>query len=262
MGAGGGFDNVLARASYTLTVGAEVEVFSTDNHAGTAAINLTGNALGNVLVGNAGGNVLDGGGGTDRLSGLGGDDFLYVDSADDIVDEQAGGGYDNVLARSHYALTFGQHVEVLSTADHAGTQAINLTGNDLNNIVIGNAGSNVIDGSFGSDLLDGLGGVDSFAFTTNLGAFNVDTIIGFEGGDGDDKILLENAIFTGLAAGALDPNAFVIGSQAADADDRIVYNNLTGALYFDADGNGAGAAIQFATLQGAPVLNSADFTVI
>jgi Ca2+-binding RTX toxin-like protein len=259
---GGGYDNVMARASYRLNAGAYVEVLSTDNHSGTAAIDLRGNERDNIVIGNAGANILDGGfGGVDRLAGLGGDDVLFVE-AGDAVEELAGGGYDNVAARTSYALTFGAHVEVLSTADHLGTQAINLTGNDLDNIVIGNAGENLLDGSFGHDRLDGLGGEDSYAFTTFLSSFNVDTIVEFDGGDGGDAILIDNAVFTGLALGLLDPNAFHLGTAAADADDRIIYDIATGALYFDQDGAGGVAQIQFAILEANPVLTSADITVI
>jgi serralysin len=53
-----------------------------------------------------------------------------------------------------------------------------------------------------------------------------------------------------------------MGSAAGDADDRVVYNNATGQLFYDADGNGAGAAVLFATLQGHPALAASDFTVI
>jgi Ca2+-binding RTX toxin-like protein len=262
-GLGGGYDNVAARVSYVLTFGAHVEVLSTDNNAGTASINLTGNELANIVVGNAGSNILNGGtgAGVDRLAGLGGDDFLLVE-AGDVVEEAAGGGYDNVAARTSYVLNFGAHIEVLSTTDNGGTASINLTGNEFDNILVGNAGSNILDGSFGMDRLDGLGGADSYAFTTFLSSFNVDTIVDFDGGDGGDAILIDNAVFTGLALGALDPNAFHIGAAAADADDRIIYDTNTGALYFDQDGTGGIAQIQFAILEAAPVLNSADFTVI
>ena len=62
----------------------------------------------------------------------------------------------------------------------------------------------------------------------------------------------------------LNADAFYVGSTAQDELDRIIYNSLTGALYFDADGsNSAVAAIQFATLSNHPVdLSWDDFTVI
>jgi Ca2+-binding RTX toxin-like protein len=47
-----------------------------------------------------------------------------------------------------------------------------------------------------------------------------------------------------------------------DANDRIVYNQTTGQLFYDADGSGGGAAIHFATLLGAPALGAGDFTMI
>ena len=64
------------------------------------------------------------------------------------------------------------------------------------------------------------------------------------------------------SAGALNANAFVTGTAALDADDRILYDVSTGKLYFDADGNGAGGAVQFAILSGSPALNAGDFMVI
>ncbi|HEY5710537.1 MAG TPA: hypothetical protein VIT38_01475, partial [Allosphingosinicella sp.] len=57
-------------------------------------------------------------------------------------------------------------------------------------------------------------------------------------------------------------NAFVNGATALDADDRILYDTATGNLFFDADGNGAGTAVLFATLQGHPPIAASDFIVI
>jgi VCBS repeat-containing protein len=257
--AGGGYDNVCARSDYVLTAGAFVEVLSTTDHAGTAAINLTGNELANIVIGNAGANILDGGpGGTDRLAGRGGDDVLIVDTGD-VVDEQAGGGYDNVCARSTYMLSAGAAIEVLSTTNHAGTAAIDLTGNELANVVLGNAGANVLDGGLGADRLAGFGGADIFAFSTALGAGNVDMIADF---DGDDVIRLDHAVFAGLGAGALAAGAFVAGTAAADGDDRILYDAASGQIFYDADGDGANAAILFATVAPATIVTAGDFLVI
>jgi len=49
---------------------------------------------------------------------------------------------------------------------------------------------------------------------------------------------------------------------AADADDYLIYRSGTGALFYDADGNGAGAAVQIAVLGSGLALTVADFTVI
>ena len=102
---------------------------------------------------------------------------------------------------------------------------------------------------------------DTFRFTTALGANNVDTINDFA--SGTDKIALDDAVFTAVGApGALNPNAFFAGAAAHDADDRIVYDSATGQLFYDADGNGAGAQVLFAMLTGAPVIAASDFQVI
>ncbi|HTU12656.1 MAG TPA: M10 family metallopeptidase C-terminal domain-containing protein [Allosphingosinicella sp.] len=295
--AGEGTDRIFANVGFVLAAGLSVETLSTGFNAGTASINLTGNELANTIFGNAGVNALSGGAGndlldgkegndvlsgganddilygrdgndqlhggagTDYLEGGAGDDLYFVDGGADLVVELAGQGADRVFASASYALGAGAAVEVLSTDFNAGTASINLTGNELANTLFGNDGANVLNGGAGSDFLDGKGGADSFAFTTALGANNVDTVVGFQ--TGIDTILLENAVFTALgAAGGLNANAFVAGSGAADASDRIVYNSATGQLFYDADGNGAGAAVQFAQLGAGTLLSASDFQVI
>jgi Ca2+-binding RTX toxin-like protein len=76
-------------------------------------------------------------------------------------------------------------------------------------------------------------------------------------------IVLENAIFTGLSVGILSRSAFRVGTSATDGSDRIIYDDQTGALYFDADGSGTGSSqVQFATLLGSPDLTRFDFFVL
>jgi Ca2+-binding RTX toxin-like protein len=258
--ASAGNDRVFSGLSYTLAGGQSVETLSTDNNAGTAAINLTGNALVNTIFGNAGDNVLNGGGGADALAGFAGNDYYFVDNAGDHVIEAAGGGADRVFAGVSYSLNAGQSVEILSTDWHAGTAAIDLGGNELANSIIGNAGANILDGKGGSDALAGLGGADQFLFDTALGAGNVDRLLDFQ--SATDKIALDDAVFTGLGLGTLAAGAFVTGAAAGDGNDRIIYNSTTGALLFDADGTGGGAAVQFAQLGAGTILVASDFTII
>jgi Ca2+-binding RTX toxin-like protein len=235
-------------------------MLTTTDAAATSAINLAGNELVNFVAGNAGANTLNGGGGADTLSGLGGDDWYFVDNAADVVVEGAAMGTDRVFASVSYTLGAARQIETLSTTSNAGTTAIDLTGNEFGNSLVGNAGSNVLDGKGGADTLNGFGGADVFRFTTALGSGNIDAIQGY--GVADDVIHIDNAVFTGLAAGALSAGAFVIGAAAADADDRIIYNSVAGTLLFDADGNGAGAAVQFATISTGLALTASEFFVI
>ena len=106
----------------------------------------------------------------------------------------------------------------------------------------------------------GFGGADMFTFTSDLGPGNVDQIADFQ--SGTDKIVLDDAIFDGISRGALGPGVFGVGTEATNEDQRIIYDQTTGNLYYDADGTGGGQAVLFATLQGAPVLTATDFQVI
>ena len=228
--------------------------------AGADPLELSGNALNQEIYGNAGANVLRGGGGSDLLLGGLGDDVYYVTSGGETILEYGGEGSDIVYAAVSHTLASGSHVEILSAISLSGTGALDLGGNELGNIIYGNAGANGIDGKGGADYLAGGGGADSFAFTTLLAAGNVDAIADFEAGI--DRFALDDAVFAGLAPGALSAGAFVTGSAAGDADDRIVYDGATGRLLFDADGNGAGAAVQFASVAPGTILTASDFTVI
>lgn len=150
--AAGGTDTVLSSQSYTL--GAYVENLTLT---GSAAIDGTGNALSNVLVGNAAANVLSGGAGDDT----------YVVGAGDTVVEEANDGLDTIVAAQSYVL--GANVENLS---FVGVDAIDGTGNELENILRGNAGDNVLSG--------GMGG-DSYVFERGFGQDTViedDTTVG------------------------------------------------------------------------------------
>jgi Ca2+-binding RTX toxin-like protein len=155
--------------------------------------------------------------------------------------------------------------------DGTGTSAANhITGNSAANTLIGHGGGDTILGGTGddrifggrgNDSLRGEGGTDRFYFDSALNAStNVDNLINFT--PADDWILLDQDIFSGIAAnGVLSASAFRLGTTALDADDRILYDQPTGQVFYDADGVGGVAAILFATVNDGTAVTNADFYV-
>lgn len=145
-----------------------------------------------------------------------------------------------------------------------GSGSDNLLGNNAYNILQGRQGSDLLNGRNGNDSLTGGTGADKFRFDSAIGVGNVDTVTDFTLGD---KIELQNSVFTKLTlAGALAAANFranAIG-KAADGNDYIVYETDTGKLFYDVDGNGLKAAVQFALIgtSSHAALATTDFLII
>jgi len=107
---------------------------------------LSGTKVADWLRGNTIHNTLSGGLGADTLEGLEGNDTYRVDDPGDVVLEGAASGIDAVISTVSYRLP--QHVEQLRLI---GKNAIDAQGNELDNLLIGNAGNNVLDGGEGRD---------------------------------------------------------------------------------------------------------------
>ncbi len=124
----------------------------------------------------------------------------------------------------------------------------------------GAKGADQLAGGAGNDRLKGGDGGDRFIFDAALdGSSNVDRIVGFSG---KDTIGLDPLVFAAVGpAGPLAAHAFRQGSAAGDADDRIIYDKGTGALFYDPDGTGVVAQVQFARLKAGTDLGAADFVV-
>lgn len=128
------------------------------------------------IYGNGGNDTLDGGAGTDKMYGGEDDDTYIVDNESDAVYELAGQGDDTV--KSSATFTLGEEVENLTLI---GSEAIDGTGNSLDNKITGNSGKNHLTGGDGWDIIRGGGGND--------------VIIGGSGGgqlygdDGEDVLL-------------------------------------------------------------------------
>ncbi len=245
-----------------------------DDHlvAASGADRLLGGIGRDKLSGGDGNDRHDGGAGADVMAGGKGHDQYVVDDAGDRIIEAAGGGSDSVTSSVDFALP--DHVEQLILSGSGplagrGNVGVNsLTGNGAANLLLGGAGGDTIKGGAGNDrlygeaggdVLVGGAGLDRFLFNTAPGPGNVDRILDFS--VADDAIWLARYAFAGLGPnGTLSPDAFRQGA-AADADDRILYDAATGRICYDADGNGAGAAILFAIVSAGTPLTHADFII-
>lgn len=199
-----------------------------DLSGGTGHDTLAGNDGADMIRGNEGNDVLHGGAGNDTLAGNAGNDQIF-----------GGAGRDRLVGGAGHDTLFGG------------------AGNDL---IDGGANNDVLYGEDGSDTLTGGPGRDQFVFDTGIGA-SIDVITDFN--VADDTILLLDSVFEGLRKGPLDDLAFVANTtgQAETGSHRLIYVSDTGALWFDADGNGAIERVQFATLTPGLDLSAADFLV-
>ncbi|PXW88236.1 hemolysin type calcium-binding protein [Nitrosomonas sp. Nm84] len=228
----------------------------------TSGLPMTGNINIQTISGSAYNDIINGKGGNDTLIGNLGNDTYIIGNAGVTITEKLNEGTDTVKSSISYILP--ANVENLTLT---GTLAINGTGNGSNNKLTGNSAANQLKGNGGNDTLDGKAGnntltggagQDTFKLTS---AGHIDAITDFIAAD--DTIQLENAVFTALTTpGTLAAGQLKIGTQALDANDFVVYNNVTGALLYDADASGAAAAVQIATLSAGLALTNADFVVI
>jgi len=257
--------------------------------------NLLGGRGYDDLRGGLGNDYHDGGNDANLMTGGAGNDTYIVRRGDGDGVSRSGAAEDRVIellnegadtVESHvysYALTANVENLVL-----AGAFALKGFGNGLNNVLVGNdrdnllqggegndelyggagrdnlsggAGNDVLRGDAGIDILSGGIGQDVFVFN-NLGS--VDFVIDFTGGV--DRLQLVGSLFQGigLVGSAMSSSSFRSGTSpvAADADDHVLYNSQSGALFYDPDGNGTDVMLQFATLSGAPALVSSDIWVI
>ncbi|WP_263619753.1 hypothetical protein [Salipiger bermudensis] len=212
----------------------------------------TGN---DTLVGGGGNDTMDGGIGADVMNGGQNSDTYYVDNVGDRVIEQYNHrGVDHVYSSVDFNMRQG-HIEMLTLVESGGN--IDGFGNHLNNTITGNSGNNRLVGAEGRDTLEGGAGADQFVFNTTPDAGNVDTILDFT--PGEDSIHLSLGIFGGAEAGMLSDGAFVLGTEAQDANDRVIYDQATGRLWYDANGSAAGGQMLFAALDNAAEVSASDF---
>jgi Ca2+-binding RTX toxin-like protein len=238
-----------------------------------------GTAGGAVINGTAGNDTLSGGAGNDTINGLGGNDLFLAgaNGGNDTID--GGAGSDSIEFRER--ATSGVTVDFATgTIQGGGSGTISFSNvervvaGNFNDVLTGAAGSQTLTGQSGADTLWGAtgadtlwggGGNDAFIFR-EMGTANADRVSDFT--SASDKVQLDDSAFTSIGAAgnfASGDGRFwsAAGATAGhDANDRVIYNQTTGSLYYDADGSGSGAAQLIATFAGNPAIAATDIAVI
>jgi len=260
------FDTVESIITWTLGDNLEKLVLT-----GNAAINGIGNDLSNLIYGNSASNslfggfgddLLDGGAGADRMEGGNGSDTYIVDNVGDQIIEvfsNPSNQYDSDTVKSSITWTLNGSIENLILTDNA---AIDGTGNSSANGIIGNDANNTLIGGAGDDRLFGGGGAGADRFVRFYSSTGIDTIMDFQVGE-------DFLCFSARGFGAdlvkwsvLDESQFSLGTAATDTSDRFIYDNTTGALFFDVDGTDANQQVQIANLQAGLALNHTDIYIM
>ena len=196
------------------------------------------------------------------------------------------------LIHNHYYLNasatgaVGSGLKLGQTFDNVKVDASGVTANGLKfvgngntNTFIGTVKNDTFIGNGGNDTLTGGSGSDTFVFgqvhsqavtgaATAVQRYKesasaltgIDTITDFI--SGKDKIALNDDFYLALSTlGAVGATNLVIGTNALDADDYLVFDSASQVLSYDADANGIGAAIPIAQLTGVSTLVFIDFTI-
>lgn len=263
--AGEGTDTVVSTISFDLrrTVNIEHLMLS-----GTDNISGHGNALDNTIKGNVGNNNISGGDGNDSINGGDGNDIIDGGRGNDYL--IGGDGTDTVTFKATATSGVTVSLEITNVRQNTGgagndfiTGFENLEGSLFSDRLTGNSGDNKISALSGDDWIRGLSGNDDItagdgADTIHFegtGSNGVDRIRGFT--SGVDKLEFNAA--DGYDAGA----GFTVGKTAVGSDAQFVYDSQLDTLSYDADGDGAGAAVLLANLANLTTkLTSADIVII
>ena len=218
------------------------EVFGTDRNeefiGSDGNDGITGNDLDNTILGRSGIDAIDGQAGNDFIDGGGDADTVVYqfDVAGVTVDLSAGSATDGFGGSD--VLIDIENIIGSEFNDRliGGDDANSLAGRDGDDTIAGRSGDDFVIGAAGSDILSGGAGNDSFVFASP--AEGNDTITDFELGI-DEITIVSDAFGGGLSAGSLSSAQFRIGSSATNSSQRFIFDDATGDLFFDRDGNGS-----------------------
>ena len=199
---------------------------------------LSGGGEADKLIGGSGNDYLDGGAGADYMEGGEGTDTYVVDDVGDVIvelDILTGAAVPTIdRVESLVSYTLGANLDNLVLT---GTNALNGTGNALNNVLQGNSGANVLDGGEGDDRLEAGAGTDILLGGSGNdkldGGAGADTMIG---GSGDDFYIVDDPLDSIIEV-AGEGNDYVQTSVSFTLNANVERLGASGTSSIDLTGN-------------------------
>ncbi|MEH2401541.1 MAG: calcium-binding protein [Nostoc sp.] len=234
-------------------------------------LDITGTNFDDLIVGSNGNDTLSGGyyGGNDTIDGGTGNDLLSYF-----------GNYTKGITSTFNATTnSGSITDGTNRVIYKNIERLNIRGTNFDDLIVGSNGNDTLDGGDGgNDILIGGNGNDIL-----IGGNGNDSLIGGSGTDtfafnsfnqGIDRLddfkatseliqVAADGFGGGLSIGSLQTSQFTLGASATTSTQRFIYNNITGALFFDKDGSASAfTQVQFAQLSAGLSLTKNNFAVV
>ena len=198
--------------------------------------------------------------GNDTIDGGKGDDLLIVHDGDDSK---------AITSTFNFTTNQGSITAGTNGVIYKNIERLDIIGTFYDDLIVGGNGDDTLKGGGGNDTLIGGNGNDSLigesgidTFTFNSFNGGIDRVYDFD--TTNEVIRVSVAGFGGgLSPGSLSANQFTIGASATTSTQRFIYNDVTGALFFDQDGSASAfTQLQFAQLSAGLSPTKNNFVVV
>nr|WP_118169854.1 calcium-binding protein [Nostoc sphaeroides] len=200
--------------------------------------------------------------GNDIIDGGAGDDLLIVHDSGDSESKR-------ITSTFNATTNTGSITDGTNQVSYKNIERLDIIGTQSDDFIVGGNGNDTLNGAGGNDTLIGGKGNDSL-----IGGSGTDTFAFNSFNEGIDRIYDVNATNEliqvsaagfggGLSPGSLQTSQFTIGASATTSTQRFIYNDVTGALFFDQDGSAiAFTQVQFGQLSSGLSLTKNNFVVV
>ncbi|MEH2118105.1 beta strand repeat-containing protein [Nostoc sp.] len=225
-------------------------------------LNIRGTHFDDLIVGSNGDDTLSGAfGGNDTIDGGTGDDLLSFENYNNSTK--------GITSTFNATTNIGLITNGTNRVSYKNIERLNISGTKYDDLIVGSNGDDTLDGSNGNDILIGGKGNDSL-----IGGSGTDTFAFNSFNQGIDRLddfkatneliqVAADGFGGGLSIGSLQTSQFTLGASATTSTQRFIYNNITGALFFDQDGSASAfTQVQFAQLSAGLSLTKNNFAVV